>query len=66
MVRYGHRKGKMAKHTCCVSDTWFISLDEKEIEDTLGLRMNQYYSVEAVYHTLCLVIIKLFFHAQLN
>ena len=32
----------MAKHTCCVSDTWFISLDEKEIEDTLGMRLNQY------------------------
>ena len=50
----------MAKHTCCVSDTWFISLDEKEIEDTLGMRLNHNCTVETVYHTMSLVIIKLF------
>ena len=36
MVRYGHKKGQMVRHTCCTTDTWFISLDEKDIEDTLG------------------------------
>ena len=40
MVRYGQKKGKMAKHTCCTTDTWFISLDEKEMEATLGKKPN--------------------------
>ena len=42
MVRYGHKKGKMAKHTCCISDTWFITLDEKEMEDTLGTLIHKF------------------------
>ena len=55
----------MAKHTCCVSDTWFISLDEKEIEDTLGTRMNLYCTVETfITHWASLLLN--FFHAKLN
>lgn len=28
--------GKMAKHTCCQSDTWFIDLSEEEMRNTLS------------------------------
>ncbi|XP_052220569.1 probable alpha-ketoglutarate-dependent hypophosphite dioxygenase [Dreissena polymorpha] len=37
MARYGHRLGKVAAHTCCHSDTWFIDLAEEEMEKTLGV-----------------------------
>ena len=36
VVRGGHRKGRMARHTCCVDDTWFVSLEEEDMEKTLG------------------------------
>ena len=36
MVRGGHRTGKVAPHTCCFADTWYVDLDEKDMEETLG------------------------------
>lgn len=41
MIRYGHKTGKMARHTCCTTDTWFISLDEEEMEKSLGVDMKK-------------------------
>ena len=35
-MRYGHKLGKMAPHTCCTGDTWFIDLAEEEMRKTLG------------------------------
>ena len=37
MISGGHRKGITAKHTCCVGDTWYVGLDEEEMERTLDV-----------------------------
>lgn len=37
MARYGHKLGKMGRHTCCHSDTWFIDLSEEEMKNTLDI-----------------------------
>lgn len=37
MVSGGHHTGKTAKHTCCVGDTWYVGLEEAEMESTLGV-----------------------------
>ena len=37
MIRGSHRSGRVAQHTCCVDDTWYVSIDEHEIETQLGM-----------------------------
>jgi len=41
MIRGSHRSGKIAQHTCCVDDTWYVSIDEHEIETELGMSVQQ-------------------------
>ncbi|XP_041351420.1 uncharacterized protein LOC121370336 [Gigantopelta aegis] len=36
VVAKGHRPGKIAKHTGCYGNTWYVMLDGAEIEKTLG------------------------------
>ena len=36
VIPKGHCSAKLATHTCCVDDTWYVNLDEKDIENTLG------------------------------
>ena len=30
-----------AKHTCCAGDTWYVDLEEEEIEQTLGVSVER-------------------------
>ena len=41
VVRGGHRLGKTATHTCCAGGTWYVDLDEKEMERSLGVDMKK-------------------------
>ena len=36
MAKNAHKNGKVAVHTCCQGPTWYIMLDEEEMEKTLG------------------------------
>jgi ectoine hydroxylase-related dioxygenase (phytanoyl-CoA dioxygenase family) len=35
MVRYGHKTGRIATHTCCAGNTWYVELSEDEMRNTL-------------------------------
>lgn len=37
----GHLSGKVATHTCCWGDTWYIMLAEEEMEKTLGVDLKK-------------------------
>lgn len=39
VVKNAHKKGKVARHTCCKGPTWYIMLEEEEMENTLGANM---------------------------
>ncbi|XP_074641481.1 uncharacterized protein LOC141899211 [Tubulanus polymorphus] len=41
LIRAGHRKGLIAKHTGCWKNTWYVELDEKEMEKTLGVSVEK-------------------------
>ncbi|KAL5011309.1 hypothetical protein ScPMuIL_009860 [Solemya velum] len=41
MARYGHKKGKVADHTCCAANTWYITLEEEEMRKTLGVDLEK-------------------------
>lgn len=41
VVRRGHRLGMTCTHTCCAGSTWYVDLDEKEMEKTLGVDMKK-------------------------
>jgi len=32
----GHKKGVVCEHNCCHADTWYISIEEKEMKEKLG------------------------------
>ncbi len=32
----GHRTGKVAEHKCCHGGTWYVMLEEEEMQNTLG------------------------------
>jgi len=55
MTRYGHKKGKVATHTCCHADTWFIDLAEDVMRDELGTEPPHAYlgSNTLVFYTDC-------------
>ncbi|PVD25798.1 hypothetical protein C0Q70_13458 [Pomacea canaliculata] len=37
----GHLKGKVATHQCCWGGTWYVMLEEQEMEDTLDVDMKK-------------------------
>lgn len=40
-VSGGHKMGKVAMHQCCHGGTWYVMLEEKEMEKTLGVNMKE-------------------------
>ena len=36
VIPRGHHTGVVANHTCCAGDTWYIQLDEEDMNKTLG------------------------------
>ena len=41
MAKGGHRLGKTATHTCCAGGTWYVDLEEKEMENSLGVDLEK-------------------------
>ena len=41
MVSGGQRKGVTAKHVCCAGPTWYIQVEEEEIEKSCGVNLKQ-------------------------
>ncbi|XP_048585693.1 phytanoyl-CoA dioxygenase-like [Nematostella vectensis] len=41
VVKGGHRKGAVATHTCCAGPTWYVMLDEEEMESSLGVSIKE-------------------------
>lgn len=39
-VKRAHLSGKTAEHWSAVGNTWYVGLDESEIEKTLGVAVN--------------------------
>lgn len=39
MVSGGHRLGTTATHSCCAGGTWYVEVEEEEMEKTLGVDM---------------------------
>ncbi|CAD5121217.1 DgyrCDS9751 [Dimorphilus gyrociliatus] len=39
VVRKGHKKGIVAKHSCCVGNTWYVMLEPEEMINTLECDM---------------------------
>jgi len=37
VVSGGHLPGKVARHTCCWGNTWYVVLDETDIDQSLGV-----------------------------
>lgn len=37
MMRYSHKKGIVANHTCCHDNYWYVVLSEDEMRNTLGV-----------------------------
>ena len=36
MMEKGHRTGRVAEHQCCHGGTWYVMLEEEEMQKTLG------------------------------
>jgi hypothetical protein len=41
VARGGHKSGKTARHNCCVGGTWYVELEEAEIEKSLGVNLKK-------------------------
>lgn len=41
MARYGHRTGRVGRHTCSPGDTWYVLLDEEEMKNNLGVDLEK-------------------------
>lgn len=37
MVKKAHLKGRVANHQCCYGNTWYVMMEEGEMEKSLGL-----------------------------
>ncbi|XP_033734120.1 1-deoxypentalenic acid 11-beta-hydroxylase-like [Pecten maximus] len=37
IMKGGHKSGKVATHQCCHGGTWYVMLEEEEMEKTLGI-----------------------------
>lgn len=35
VIKKGHKKGIVAKHGCCVGNTWYVMVEPEEMEKTL-------------------------------
>lgn len=40
VIPRGHQTGVVANHTCCTGDTWYIQLDEEDMNKTLGIKLH--------------------------
>ena len=38
MIKGGHQKGRVVRHTCCHDDYWYVTLEEEEMVKSLGKR----------------------------
>ena len=41
MVSGGHKPGVTATHTCCAGATWYVEVEEEEMESCLGADMEK-------------------------
>lgn len=41
MVSGGQKRGVTAKHVCCAGPTWYIQVEEEEIEKTCGVNLKE-------------------------
>ncbi len=41
MVSGSHKSGKTATHTCCAGGTWYVEVEEEEMEKVLGADMER-------------------------
>ncbi|RUS88917.1 hypothetical protein EGW08_003356 [Elysia chlorotica] len=41
VISGGHRAGKVARHTCCWGNTWYVLMDEKDAEEKLDVDMEK-------------------------
>ncbi|XP_076436301.1 1-deoxypentalenic acid 11-beta-hydroxylase-like isoform X2 [Babylonia areolata] len=48
MARNGHKSGRVAVHTCCAGSTWYITLEEDVMKQTLGVDLEKDVRVEPV------------------
>lgn len=48
MAKNGHKSGKVALHTCCQGPTWYITLEEEEMQSTLDVNLQEDIRVEPV------------------
>ncbi|XP_046370068.2 uncharacterized protein LOC124144624 [Haliotis rufescens] len=48
MVKYGHADGRVARHTCCHANTWYITLEEDTMVKELGVDLKKDVYVEPV------------------
>ena len=39
VVSRGHRRGQTARHVCCAGGTWYVELEEGEMETALGVNL---------------------------
>ena len=36
-VEKGHRTGRVATHQCCWGGTWYVTIEDQEMKDKLGM-----------------------------
>lgn len=41
LVENAHKSGKVAMHQCCHGSTWYVMLEEDEMEKTLGVKIDR-------------------------
>jgi len=66
VVAKGHQTGKVATHTCCWGDTWYIMLGEDEMEKTLGVDVKRDTVLCAVPYGGMLLLNNMIPHRSLN
>ena len=37
VVEKGHRTGRVATHQCCWGGTWYVTIEDQELKDKLGM-----------------------------
>lgn len=66
VVAKGHLSGKVATHTCCWGDTWYIMLGEDEMQKTLGVNLEKDVVLCAVPYGGMLLLNNMIPHRSLN
>lgn len=41
MVSGGQKQGTTAKHVCCAGPTWYVQVEEEEMEKSLGVNLKE-------------------------